>query len=324
MANKLPSVVQSGNNQYLTPALSFNRVATDTIVPGVIGTVSNTAGVAPMTGAFAVNAQGSPNMTVAVTGGVLYAGATPSGGTAQVLGVTQDVSENVTIASNATGSTRYDFIYMSLDSTKLNNPASNGLDVCTLTTSRSTTPYNAATAGSFGNSNGAQANTLLLAVVTVVNGAVSIGNSSITDARVQASDSLPLTYRPVGAQTNGSSTTTATSYTTALADTIVTSITVNVPTTGTVLVLFSAYAANSVAAGATYLSFSASGANTIAAGANASNETIYNAPNNSFGHVTGQVLLTGLTPGSTVFTLNYKVSANTGTYQGRHITVVPL
>lgn len=191
MANKLASILSAGNNQYPTPAISLNRWATDMVSAGIIGALTNTAGVAPATGALAVNAQGSPNMTVAVNGGVAYLAATPTGGTAQVLGITQDVSENVTISSNSSGSTVYDFVYMKADPDKMNNPASNGLDVLTLVTSRSTTAYSAGTPSTFGNSNGAQANTLLLAVVTVVNLAASIGNSAITDARVQALDTLP-------------------------------------------------------------------------------------------------------------------------------------
>ena len=42
---------------------------TDLFTDGIVGTFGNTAGVAPSTGGLAVNAQGSPNMTVAVTAG---------------------------------------------------------------------------------------------------------------------------------------------------------------------------------------------------------------------------------------------------------------
>lgn len=179
MANKLVSVVQTGTNNYLTPSLSFNRLSTDLISPGVIGQIFNTAGVAPCTGSYAVNAQGSPNMTVAVSAGTAYVSATPTSGTAQTFAVTMDASENATIAANSTGGTRYDFIYLKLDADNLNNPSSTALNVATLVVQRSTTQYV--------DSNTAPANSLLLAEVTVANGASSIANASIADRRSDAS-----------------------------------------------------------------------------------------------------------------------------------------
>jgi hypothetical protein len=178
MANKYASVIQSGTNNYLTPAEHLNGVATDFAVAGVIGTITSTSGVAPTTGSFAVNAQGSPNMTVAVSAGQAYVSATPTGGSAQKIRVTSDASENVTIAANSTGGTRYDFVYIKVDPDKLNNPAVTGLDVVTLITQRSTTEGT--------DSNGAPSNSLLLAVVTVANGAASIANSVISDRRIRS------------------------------------------------------------------------------------------------------------------------------------------
>lgn len=183
MANKLTSIQNSGTNNYLNPLKAVTKLATDLLIPGVVGTITSTGGIAPSTGSMAVNAQGSPNMSVAVNQGNLYVNATPTGDVAQNFSVNQDVAENVTISSNASGSTRFDFVYMTLDPNKLINPAVTGLDAATLITSRSTTNYNAADLVAFGNSNGAQANTLLLAVVTVVNGAVSITNANIADVR---------------------------------------------------------------------------------------------------------------------------------------------
>lgn len=182
MANKLLAVLPSGVNQYLTPALSFNRVATDLITPGVVGAFTAT------TGSFAVTQAGVANMTAVVKGGSItaaYVSATPTGGVAQTFGVTLDADEAVTISNNTSGSTVYDFIYIKLDATKLNNPAVNGLDVVTLVTVRSSTPYSA-TGANFGQSQGAQANTLLIGVATVVNNAVSVTTAQITDARVRA------------------------------------------------------------------------------------------------------------------------------------------
>lgn len=176
MATKTAAIIQSGTSNYLTPAESFNVVATDLIIQGVAGSAGSTSGVAPSTGSFAVNAQGSPNMTVAVSAGQAYVNATPTSGNAQSIRVKLASSENVTIAANATGSTRYDFVYIKVDADKLNNPAADGTDVVTLVTQRSTTTNS--------DSNGALANGLLIAVVTVTNGASSIANSDIADCRM--------------------------------------------------------------------------------------------------------------------------------------------
>jgi hypothetical protein len=179
MANKYASVLQSGTNNYLTSAEHLNGIATDVLIRGVIGSVGSTSGVAPAVGSFAVNAQGSPNMTVAVSSGQAYVRATPTGGSAQSVRVTSDATENVTIAANSTGGTRYDFVYIKVDADKMNNPAVTGLDAVTFVTQRSTTQEV--------DSNGALANALLIAVVTVSNGASSISNSNIYDTRIPLS-----------------------------------------------------------------------------------------------------------------------------------------
>jgi len=182
MAVKTAAIIQSGTSNYLTPAESFNVVATDTLTPGIVGSYTSTSGVAPTTGSFAVNAQGSPNMTVAVSAGQAYVNATPTSGTAQNIRVKLASSENVTIAANSTGGTRYDFVYIKVDADKLNNPAADGTDVVTLTTQRSTT--------STVDSNGALANALCIAIVTVTNGAVAINNADISDYRIACSSTF--------------------------------------------------------------------------------------------------------------------------------------
>lgn len=178
MANLLTSVQNSGTNNFLNPLKSVNKLASAMFTPGIVGGFTNTSGIAPMTGAYAVNAQGSPNMTVAVTAGDLVVNATPTGDVAQNFIVNMDVAQNVTISSNSTGSTKYDFIYMQLDATKLVNPAVNGLDAASIITQRSNTASV--------DSNGTPSNSLLLAEVAVANGAVSITNSNITDHRFRA------------------------------------------------------------------------------------------------------------------------------------------
>lgn len=177
MATKLVSVVTGGSNSHQTTSAEINGIATDFISQGVVGAVSNTSGVAPATGAFAVNAIGTPNMSVRVTNGVAYVTATPTGGTSQTFRVTMDATEDVTIAANATGGTRYDWIYIKLDADKLVNPAVAADDVATLVSSRSTSAStDNGTPPTYGYN---------LAVVTVANGASSITNSNITDSRVR-------------------------------------------------------------------------------------------------------------------------------------------
>jgi len=177
MAIKLVSIVTGGSNNHETSSAEINGIATDFISQGVVGAISATSGVAPTTGAFAVNQIGTPTMDVRVTNGVAYVTATPTGGTSQTFRVTMDATEDVTIAANATGGTRYDWIYLKLDADKLVNPAVDASDVATLTTSRSTSAStDNGTPPTYG---------YCIAVVTVSNGATSITNGNITDSRTR-------------------------------------------------------------------------------------------------------------------------------------------
>lgn len=84
-----------------------------------------------------------------------------------------------TINSNSSGSTKYDWIYLKVDPTAANNPAADASDVTSIYTSRSSN--NSTDDGSpptYG---------LLLAIVTVANGASSITNGNITDKRFNTS-----------------------------------------------------------------------------------------------------------------------------------------
>ncbi len=86
-----------------------------------------------------------------------------------------DASQNVTISANSSGSTKYDWIYIKLDATYMQNPDVSAQSVASLTTSRSTS--------SSTDDGSPPTYNYLLAVVTVANGAVSITNSNITDKR---------------------------------------------------------------------------------------------------------------------------------------------
>lgn len=172
------SILTGGSNNHETTAEAANAVATDLLNEGVVGAITNTSGVAPATGAFAVNAQGTPDMTVAVTAGVAYVTATPTGQNSQNFRVRSTAEEDVTIAANSSGSTKYDWIYIKIDPDDAANPAVNGDDVATLVVSRSTSAASDdGTPPTYGYA---------IAVVTVANAASSITNGNITDKRVVA------------------------------------------------------------------------------------------------------------------------------------------
>lgn len=169
------SVLTGGVNNHETTSEEANGVYTDFVNEGVVGTVSNSSGVAPATGGFAVNAQSSPDMTVAVSSGVAYVEGTPSTQNAQTFRVKNTATENVTISSNSSGSTKYDWVYIKLDATKLNGPNTAGTDAATLVTSRSTSSSaDDGTPPTYGYA---------IAVVTVANGAATITNANIRDVR---------------------------------------------------------------------------------------------------------------------------------------------
>lgn len=172
------SILTGGTNNHTTTSEEANSLATDFISNGIIGAIGNTNSVAPMTGGFAVNAQGTPDMTVAVTAGAAYVAGTPSGQGSQEFRVRLSANENVTISANSSGSTKYDWVYIKIDPTAAANPNLAGDDVSSLVVSRSTS--NSADNGTpptYG---------YLIAVVTVANGASSITNGNIRDVRVRS------------------------------------------------------------------------------------------------------------------------------------------
>jgi hypothetical protein len=176
------SLLTAGTNSHQETSENANGIATDFVSQGVIGSISNTSGVAPATGGFAVNAQGTPDMTVAVSTGVAYVTATPTSQSSQSLRVKNASSANVTITSNSSGSTKYDWLYVSIDASKAANPADDASDVASLTTSRSSSSStDNGTPPTYG---------YCIAVITVSNGASSITNANITDKRVNPTISL--------------------------------------------------------------------------------------------------------------------------------------
>lgn len=179
-ATIITSVVTGGTNNHATTVSEVNAIGSDFFSQGVVGAMTNTSGVAPATGGYAVNAQGTPNMTVAVSGGTAYITATPSGQSSQLLRAYSAAGDSAyTINANASGSTKYDWIYLQVNPTNANNPAADASDVTAIYTSRSSS--NTTDNGSpptYG---------IPLAIVTVANGASSIANSNISDSRYNTS-----------------------------------------------------------------------------------------------------------------------------------------
>ena len=81
------SILTGGTNNHETTSEEVNGVYTDFINEGIIGEYANTSGIAPMTGAFGINEQGTPAMAVDATAGVAYVDGTPSGQNSQTFRV---------------------------------------------------------------------------------------------------------------------------------------------------------------------------------------------------------------------------------------------
>lgn len=97
---------------------------------------------------------------------------------------------------------------------------------------------------------------------------------------------------------------------------------VTINPSGLALVIFGCQLVNNTTGEVCTMSFNASGANTIpvgtytyVAGASLSVVTV---------DATKVLLLTGLQPGSTLFSCKYKVTAGTGTFSNRVLSVIPL
>jgi len=192
-------ILTGGGNSHETTSEEANQVSTDFVSEGIVGAITNTSGVAPATGGFAVNAQGSPDMTVAVSAGTAYVTATPSGQNSQTLRVKNSASANVTISANSSGSTKYDWIYISISAANAANPNTAADNVATLVASRSS---------SAGSDDGTPPTYgYPLAVVTVANGASSITNGNIADKRTTTGatpgDATILPYHFVGHSAQG-------------------------------------------------------------------------------------------------------------------------
>lgn len=90
-----------------------------------------------------------------------------------------------------------------------------------------------------------------------------------------------------------------------------------------VLVLVSCETTKTTTGGTSYMSFALSGANTLAA-----SDTNCTAVSSSLAggvySLSGSMIITGLTPGSTTFTAKYKSDSGTFGFANRRIVVIPL
>lgn len=98
---------------------------------------------------------------------------------------------------------------------------------------------------------------------------------------------------------------------------------VTLTTGANAIVAITAEMQNSNAGGYTQMAYAVSGATTIAA-TDATGIDLLQQATIGVDSRSGVFIQTGLTAGSNTFTAKYKVSANTGTWQNRNITVIPL
>lgn len=148
-----------------------------------------------------------------------------------------------------------------------------------------------------------------------------IADSNVTTAKINNGAVTPskLDLDPATATVATSETTTSTSY--ADLATTTDSVTVTIGANGLALIAFSCRLSNSSTSD-NRVAVDISGASTVAA-ADAKSLALFT-PNTSLVSMSYCYLATGLTAGSTTFKMKYRVSAGTGTFLNRNISVIPL
>jgi hypothetical protein len=152
-------------------------------------------------------------------------------------------------------------------------------------------------------------------------GAAGLASNSVTTAKLNAASVTP-DKLATGAANN----TITTASTTAgggygnLGDAITQGVTVTIGANGLALVSISCISANS-GANENRMTYAMSGTNTLAA---ADANCVVSGLGTANVTTSRTKVLTGLTPGSTTFTLSYRVTGGTGTFSNREISVVPL
>jgi|GEM_PF-5730391 len=148
------------------------------------------------------------------------------------------------------------------------------------------------------------------------------GSVDFSEAPLAATDLANAAVTPdklaLGQQTDitGSGSTSSTSYVDLSTSC---TATVTVPASGVVLALVSGYATNDGTASYCYTQLNVTGANTTTAPI-----SLQRLSTNLRGNISGHYLFTGLTPGATVFTVQVKVDADTGTWGNVRLTLIPL
>lgn len=149
--------------------------------------------------------------------------------------------------------------------------------------------------------------------VTSTGNATTIGNAKVGPSKLATGAAAVFVTT--------SETTTSTTY--ADLTTTTDTVTVTIGANGVALVAIYAWFSNSTTVSSVYVSFAISGATTQAAADSMALFMTDPGANVNFG-MGSTFLVTGLTAGSTTFKMKYRVNANTGTFQFRRISVVPL
>lgn len=171
------------------------------------------------------------------------------------------------------------------------------------------------------------ANSGTLLGISVAGGVVQTANSVLGAAITNSS--VTSSKLNLGLQTSNnvtSATTTSGTYVTQLSDSVTNAVTVTIGTNGLALVIVSFFGFVTGNTADLYASFVASGTNTVAVSDN--NAVVYGVGPSGGGSGVNAgtskiTTLTGLTPGSTTFTLQYRATGGTLTASQRSITVIP-
>lgn len=277
---------------------------------------------------LAVVANSTPAMNIYVQTGsaAIGTGTAPANYSYFVKNDTSGQGQQVTIGT-AAASPRIDYIVLYVDKSVAGSTAvTNNTNSVVKLADVQGTPAGSPSVPSVGQIQAAIGATnpyLILAQIAVGASVSQITNANITDLRSFAMvKPQNLGLGAASASTTAQETTTSTTY---VELTTATSVTVTV--NSAVLIIISCSGGNNANNGISYMSFKASGANTIA-GADANAAITVLGTVNAGGFVVGMTMskvLTGLTSGSTTFSLVYRVvSGSTGNFSNRSISVIPI
>lgn len=191
-------ILTGGTNVAQITSEDLNGPQTDLLTDGVVGALTNTAGVAPATGGLAVNQNSGSDKLSAISAGIAYVTATPSSQGSQRLRVKID-AQTYTHPTNTSGGTRFDWIYVGVSPTLAANPDVSMATVGTIVVSRSTSATSdTGTPPTYGYH---------IATVTLANNFTVVVNGNIADVRMGvatlAANPYKFTYFRTAALTTG-------------------------------------------------------------------------------------------------------------------------